>query len=128
MGFFGYISVSCPPVCGRASIKWHFSLSSPASNTVNRPTGPAPIISISVLIIDFIVNDVLLPFEKSSAKVVIHNDLCYGAGFGIVLCTASISLSQESSIAIAAESMFSFSCFILVAPIIVEVIHGLLLR
>ena len=36
--------------CGKASIKWHLNFSSPASNTVNNPTGPAPIIIISVCI------------------------------------------------------------------------------
>jgi hypothetical protein len=36
---------------GKESIKWHFSFKRPASKTVNKPTGPAPIIRISVLII-----------------------------------------------------------------------------
>ncbi|MNK58523.1 hypothetical protein D3C87_775960 [compost metagenome] len=30
---------------------WHFNFSNPASKTANKPVGPAPIISISVLII-----------------------------------------------------------------------------
>src|ERR1700757_5095978 len=32
------------------SIRWHFISSKPSSNTANRPTGPAPIITTSVLI------------------------------------------------------------------------------
>ena len=51
IGFFGYISEHCPPGAGSESIRWHFNLSKPASKTVNKPTGPAPIIIMSVLII-----------------------------------------------------------------------------
>jgi len=54
MGFLGYISEHCPPGCGNASIKWHLSFNNPASKTVKSPTGPAPIISISVSIISFL--------------------------------------------------------------------------
>ena len=51
IGFLGYNSDNCPPGCGKASIIWHFNFNNPASNTVNKPVGPAPIISISVSII-----------------------------------------------------------------------------
>ena len=51
IGFLGYNSESCPPGCGKPSMMWHFNFKSPASNTVNNPVGPAPMMRISVSMI-----------------------------------------------------------------------------
>ena len=63
-----YISESCPHICGKASIKWQRILSKPASKTENKPTGPAPMIQISVVIILLFLNVKNISFLKKVAQ------------------------------------------------------------
>src|SRR5882762_10407142 len=51
MGLSGYSSVHWPPGSGSVSIRWALMPSRPSSNTWNRPQGPAPIITVSVLMV-----------------------------------------------------------------------------
>lgn len=51
-GFFRVEFRTLAPGCAKASIKWHLSCNNPASKTANKPVGPAPMINISVLIME----------------------------------------------------------------------------
>ena len=44
----------CPPILSKLSITWALRPKMPSSNTENKPTGPAPTITASVLIKTFL--------------------------------------------------------------------------
>ena len=51
IGLSGYNSAHCPPILSKLSTTSHERPSIPSSNTANNPTGPAPTIKQSVLIV-----------------------------------------------------------------------------